>query len=233
MSPDHQESLGKVLAVLPSRSDASTLADEARAVLALVIEPPFGSEAETAISPCSPSWCPNCSVIVESIKSPYCREACREIAGFVRQMRSGVVVGSLLDPERQVALGQILWRILGGGLPLRNSLIDAKAMAQLMAKHGGQCAACGAPATTVDHLGSHCNRTSNLRPMCDRCARTKPFGAPELLARPEVEALRAELARRIGSPSPMRLCDDAESWDWRAYVAARKGLDGVLLRTKA
>lgn len=189
-----------------------------RATLRLVLGTPSSHPALKEDA----TGCPNCGGPNASTKSPYCGAECREIAGFVRQVRSGLRERTLLDPDRQIALGQILWRVLGGGLPLRNSLIEPKALARLFAKHEGKCADCGLPATTVDHIGSHCNRTSNLRPVCADCAQTKPFGSPEVLKRLEVQTLLAELTARIVSPAPLRVCDDAETWDWRAYVAARK-----------
>ncbi|WP_265101640.1 hypothetical protein [Fimbriimonas ginsengisoli] len=30
-----------------------------------------------------------------------------------------------------------------------------------------------------------------------------------------------ELAERVASPQPIRVCDDAETWDWRAYLTRR------------
>lgn len=216
------ESFAKVFETLPRPSKDLSITDGARSMLALVLRPESQRVSDESSHPADPTRCPNCDRLVESVKSPYCGGECREIAGFVRQVRSGVLDESLLVPDRQIALGQILWQILGGGLPLRNSLIEPKALARLMTKYEGRCTACGAAATTVDHIGSFCNRTSNLRPMCDACARTRPFGAPEVLARPAVEALRAELARRIGTPLPVRCCDDATSWDWRAYIKRRK-----------
>lgn len=224
MKAPHRESLAKILQALPHPSSARSISDAARSTLALVIEPALGRGEEGTSLTSNPARCPNCDQFVASARSPYCGDRCREIAGFVRQVRSGAAEGSLLAPDRQVALGQILWRLLGGGLPLRNSLIEPKALARLMAKHEGRCVSCGAPATTVDHIGSFCNRTSNLLPRCDACAQTKPFGSPEVLERPKAAALIDELAHRIGSATPIRPCDDAPTWDWRAYVATRKTL---------
>ena len=211
------QDLAKVLP--PLGGDGVPLYDAARAVLLLFLERPIidSTQVET-----DPGTCPNCGQRVDSTRSPYCGTDCREIAGFVRNFRSGLREGTLFDPDRQLALGQILWRILGGGLPYRNSLVSEKDLARLFKKHNGQCVACGSPATTVDHIGSHCNRTSNLRPMCEACAQTKPFGSRAVLSRPEVQSLLDELTNRIASDEPLRPCDDAETWDWRAYVALRK-----------
>lgn len=193
------------------------IGDAARAVLRLVLErPALPSEPVTV----DPSTCPNCDRPVDSTRSPYCGTECREVASFIRSFRSGLAEG--MDADRQLALGQVLWRIIGGGLPFRNSLISEKDLARLYKKTDGLCEACGAPATTVDHRGSHCNRTSNLRPMCDACAVTKPFGDEAVLNRPEAQNILTEIATRIGSENPIRPCDDAATWDWRAYVNLRK-----------
>lgn len=45
---------------------------------------------------------------------------------------------------------------------------------------------------------------------------TRPFGDPEVLA--TAHKLVDELAARIASPTPLRLCDAAD-WDWRAYLS--------------
>lgn len=204
----------------PLACDGVPIGDAARAMLRLVLERPIS--ASLPIDP-DPAVCPNCGQPASSTRSPYCGTDCRELAGFVRSFRSGLRDGTLRDPEKQISLGQVLWRILGGGLPFRNSLISEKDLERLYKKHDGLCEICGAPATTVDHRGSHCNRTSNLRPMCDDCAVTKPFGSKSVLEKPSAQAILTELASRIAAEEPVRPCDDAETWDWRAYVTARKG----------
>ncbi|RYG22519.1 hypothetical protein EON82_16845 [bacterium] len=212
------QDLAKVLP--PLGQHGAPIGDAARAVLRLVLERPISVSTLIDIDARA---CPNCGESVDSARSPYCGTECREIAGFVRNVRSGLREGTLQDPDRQLALGQILWRILGGGLPYRNSLITEKDLARLFRKYDGLCVECGAPATTVDHIESrHCNRTGNLRPKCDACAETKPFGAQAVLNRPETQTLLDDLGPRIASEVPLRPCDDAETWDWRAYVAQRK-----------
>jgi hypothetical protein len=200
-------------------SEELPIGDAARATLRLVLEPPIADLPP--IKP-NPAVCPNCGQPASSTRSPYCGTDCRELAGFVRSFRSGLRDGTLSDPDKQIALGQVLWRILGGGLPFRNSLISEKDLARLYKKTDGRCEECGAPASTVDHRGSHCNRTTNLRPMCDACAITKPFGSESVLNKPSAQGLLTEMAARIASEEPLRPCDDAETWDWRAYVAARR-----------
>ena len=98
--------------------------------------------------------CPNCGGPAASLRSPYCSDSCREEAALVRQTRSALEEGAILDRDRQIALGQKLWHILGGGYPLRQSLILPRTHAQVMARADGNCAVCGAPATAIDHTGS-------------------------------------------------------------------------------
>ncbi len=141
----------------------------------------------------------------------------------MRQFRAGLVEETVFDEQRQAALGQVLWHALGGGYPGRNALVPEKARARVFERTGERCEACGAPATTFDHIGSACNRPINLRPMCEDCAETKPFGDPTFLAQPEVVEKLRRIAARIGSPAPLRCCDNAESWDWRAYLSQRNG----------
>ena len=198
--------------------------DQARAVLSLVFEHLPASADEI---PEDPTTCPNCDCPAASTRSPYCGEACREEAGFVRQVRTGLREEWLRDEEKQIALGQVLWHLLGGGRPFRQSIIPESAKKRALARTGGLCASCGERATGFDHEGSGCNRDINLRPVCANCAETKPFGDPGLLARPEIQTRLRNLAARIGADAAVRVCDDAEIWDWRAYLARRISLAGA------
>ncbi|MHB8635772.1 MAG: hypothetical protein ACYC96_04790 [Fimbriimonadaceae bacterium] len=92
----------------------------------------------------------------------------------------------------------------------------------MLARDGGRCLLCGASATSVDHIATGCNRPINLRAVCDDCCRTRPFGDPTVLARPEVAQILDELAVRIAAPFALRCCDDATSWDWRAFLIRRQ-----------
>lgn len=191
-------------------------------MLACLIERAFNlaDKPPTPVEP-QPATCPNCDAPCSSTRSPYCGDECRETAGFVRQVRAGIGDGSILAKDRQVALGQVLWHVLGGGRPLRRSIAPARSLKVALAREGGRCQACGASATTIDHIGSGCNRPINLRAVCDDCCLDRPFGEPLVTSRPGYAALFDSLALRIGSPGPLRCCDDAGSWDWRSYVRAR------------
>ena len=143
------------------------------------------------------------------------------MAGFVRQFRHGLLEGWLALTEKQVALGQVFWHVLGGGRPLRLSMISAKERERVFKREGGVCQGCGALATTVDHLGSACNRTSNLRAVCEGCGTDRAFGSSLVLEDPLVQERLSDIALRIGSLCAVRCCDDAATWDWRKYLARR------------
>lgn len=124
--------------------DQDTLA---RKVLRLVLEAGSGEETQTF----SANSCPNCGRAATSARSPYCSDFCREESAFVRQFRSALASDAIADPERQAALGQKLWHLVGGGYPRRIALITPKAMAKVLQRG---CELCGAPAVTVDNIGS-------------------------------------------------------------------------------
>jgi hypothetical protein len=106
-------------------------------------------------------------------------------------------------------------------------LIPEKVQLQILQKAGGRCALCGAPAVTVDHIRTGCNRPINLRAVCEACDATKPFGDEAILLRPEVVKMLDALSTRIGSLIPLRCCDDAATWEWREYLADRVAALGV------
>ncbi len=191
---------------------------QARAILRYVLRPadtpgvPIGLEVRT---------CPNCGRVEPSVRTPYCSEHCKEAAGFVRQFRAGLSSGWIFEAEKQVALGQNLWDLMGGGRPLRVSIAPMRSVKAVMQRDGGRCRVCGGPAATIDHAGSGCNRPINLRAVCEACSVDRPFGDPAVLARPETVALVQDLTRRVQAPVPLRCCDDARTWDWREFVARR------------
>ena len=154
----HRESLQSLLGALPpfaSVLNLLTLEEQARSVLHWATsEAQQRGQERHAVIPEDSSTCPNCDRPFASTRSPYCSDPCREEAAFVRQFRGGLATGAILDIERQVALGQKLWRLMGGGLPLRVALIPAKAFAKILARKEGRCENCGLPAKHVDHIGT-------------------------------------------------------------------------------
>lgn len=134
-----------------SQGDMET---RARAVVAELVRRVSEVETFPTPTPANPTLCPNCDTPFESPRTPYCSDACKDESAFVRQFRASLANGALHDPDRQVALGQKLWRILGGGLPLRVSLIPPKALNRVLSQRENRCEICGEPSITVDNVGS-------------------------------------------------------------------------------
>jgi len=219
MREERLERLRELRIGLPDPANPS-IEDRARQALAYVLDRILEARGATAVVvPPDPRGCPNCGQPTSSTKTPYCGEVCRETAGFVRQFRTGLTHGWMFDADRQVAMGQVLWHVLGGGRPLRQQIAPVKAREKVLKREHGRCEACGAPATTVDHVGSGCNRPINLRAVCDACCADRPFGDPKVIE--DAAATILDIAARIGSGEPIRCCDDAGTWDWRAYLAKR------------
>jgi len=217
------EVIERVAQSLPRLDSGESVEQQARATLSYVLEPILAEKFRPAEPiPENPITCPNCGEPSDSTKTPYCGPTCRNVAAFVRQFRGALADGSIFDPERQEALGQVLWYLLGGGRPLRQHIIPERTRKDLFKKAGGRCAICGAEATTIDHIASGCNRPINLRAVCDSCCRTKPFGDASVVGRPEFTELLDEFVTRVGSPDPIRCCDDPKNWDWRQYIGKRK-----------
>ena len=142
--------------VLPAKKLDDTESDielRTRAVLNLLF-----SEGKLRITdqtiPVDPANCPNCDRLVREGKSPYCSGECREISAFVRQFRHAIVTNVIVDPEKQAALGQKLWYVLGGGYPRRDVLVPERVRLKVIEREGRKCQQCGAKATTIDHSGS-------------------------------------------------------------------------------
>lgn len=214
--------LEQLAASLPPSSESRVGTDidqQSRAILSYLLEAP---RVEVIALPADPATCPNCGTPTTSERSPYCGTQCREEAGFVRQVRSGLREGSILDPERQTALGQVLWHVLGGGYPRRQALVPERSRARVLEQANSICVECGGAATTIDHRGSGCNRAINLRAVCEACCKEKQYQDPRFTTTPAFVARLASLAARITSPTPLRCCDDAETWDWRAFINERK-----------
>ena len=143
--------LERALAELPNFCDAVDPELRIRGVVRLLLESP---DVPVATLPYDPATCPNCGKPGASDRSPYCGERCRAEAAFVRQTRSAISRGEILDPERQRGIGQALWNLQGGGFPLRQSMVPPRVIAKVIEREGSKCAVCGEPATEVDHTGS-------------------------------------------------------------------------------
>ncbi|MFI5384919.1 MAG: hypothetical protein ACHQ50_02255 [Fimbriimonadales bacterium] len=146
----------RLLSALPVAGTSDNADEQTRAVLFPLIERAarLGCAGAFTTIPPDPSTCPNCGGPAKSERSPYCSRICRETAAFVRQFRSSIADGSIFDEERQMNLGQKLWSLQGGGFPRRQLMVPAKTVAKVIARDGGVCTVCGAPATEIDHVGS-------------------------------------------------------------------------------
>jgi hypothetical protein len=133
--------------------EPATIEDRARHVLIVLAEAIANAPVQDAIKR-DPRSCPNCGQQAEAARKPYCSEECKCMAAFIRQFRNAVAQRTLSEPDRQVSLGQGLWFLLGGGRPLRLEIAPPRALEQAIRREGGKCQACGAEATTVDHVGS-------------------------------------------------------------------------------
>src|SRR6185312_3909605 len=182
---------------LPTSMVSGSTEDRARGVLEFLLSEAIrrSGQIRTPVVR-NPATCPNCGRPCASTRSPYCSAECREIASFVRSVRGGAQSGALVDQERQVALGQNMWFLLGGGRPLRQELVPERSRKQVIERAGGLCSVCGSAATTIDHIATGCNRPINLRAVCEKCCKARPFGSNDVLESDRAVGLFAELADR-------------------------------------
>lgn len=222
MPPERRQRFVELLASLPKIGESEDAEVELRAVLCPIVRRVVEGVPENPQVDSNPELCPNCDAPTMSPKSPYCSAHCREMAAFIRQFRTSFADGVIFQPDRQVGMGQALWSVQGGGFPRRQQMVKPREIQRVLEKAEGLCWKCGQPATGVDHFGSACNRTSNLRAVCDACNRGNGFGVADFDPGPEVKRLYDEIALRIGSIAPIRACDDAATWDWRGFLKLRK-----------
>jgi hypothetical protein len=143
------ETISQLSRSLPTLDLSGEVDAQARMVLALVAIPAKQSEE---LLPSDPSTCPNCGEPNDSTKTPYCSHRCKEESAFVRQFRAALADGMAFDENRQIALGEKLWHVLGGGYPRRRALVPERVLRKVIERDG--LCICGAPATTIDHTGS-------------------------------------------------------------------------------
>lgn len=191
----------------------SSIDDEARLVLRHVLG--LGVQALPVYT--AVDLCPNCDGPCPNLKSPYCSEWCKAQASMVRQFRSNTMSGVILEHEKQAVYGQILWWLIGGGYPRRVAMLTEAGKRQALRRVNGVCG-CGALATTFDHLGSACNRPSNLKPVCKQCARIRPFLDSERMLSEQAKEVFTSSSGRMLATAPLRICDDPQLWDWRVFV---------------
>ncbi len=59
--------------------------------------------------------------------------------------------------------------------------------------------------------------------MCAQCKKTREFGDLEFMRSPEFRARLEVVATRATAVAALRVCDDPLEWDWRGYLALRRG----------
>lgn len=185
-----------------------------------VLRLPF-AEVPTPATIWPPEYCPACGESTTSKRSPYCGEGCREVSGFVRQVRAAIRSGTLSD-DRRAVMEQVFWSLLGGGYPNRLKEVPQSNVRKVLERDGYRCHRCGGEADQIEHLRTACNRPINLGAVCRSCQTTREMGDPNFLGEAEVIQLRAEVGGRIVASQPARRCDDPESWDWRAFLNERQ-----------
>lgn len=144
-----REALERFIPQLPPYGEGE-IEDQTIAVLTLLAQPSFEPPPELM----DPQGCANCGAETPNLRSPYCSDHCKETAAFVRQMRHALDCDLDSNRLRQIALGQKLWHLLGGGYPIRESLVSERVIAKVIEREHGKCQACGSPATRIDHTGS-------------------------------------------------------------------------------
>ena len=198
---------------------SADLEDRTRAILGLLFRDVVPA---VEVVPSDVTTCPNCGLPNESIRSPYCSEHCREVSAFIRQLRNGIENDLSGDSERQAAMGQMLWYLLGGGLPRRVAMVPEKAIQKVLERENRKCEDCGGIATTIDHSRTACNRPINLRAVCQACCRVRNYEDGDFRKSAAFLQSLHEISIRVQNPIAVRCCDDAESWNWREFLRGRK-----------
>ncbi|HEY1729709.1 MAG TPA: hypothetical protein VGG22_15140 [Candidatus Baltobacteraceae bacterium] len=110
--------------------------------------------------------------------------------------------------------------LTGGGYPSTERRLTRTRRDEIFARDGFKCLLCGAPADQIDHIRGHTDDPSNLRAVCRKCNIGAAFensrtvtedSDPELYA--FIDGLFKELATRIASPVPLKVCDDEREWN--------------------
>lgn len=151
----------KLLASLASRMAADgascaspSLDEQARGAFQMLVEAASEVSDIPSQSSFEPAQCPNCGAGTSNSRSPYCSDECRCEAAFVRQTRSALLDDAIESKDRQIALGENFWRLVGGGFPRRQGTVLPRVLKRVFQRADGKCEVCGRPATTVDHVGS-------------------------------------------------------------------------------
>lgn len=128
---------------------------DAKRVLGLLLEDVASCDPSGApVLDFEPGTCANCGA-ARPPRSPYCSDACRQVAGFVRQMRQALAAGALDgDEEKRVHKGEVFWRLLGGGLPRREANIPERSRLAVLKAQEYRCQVCGGEADRIENTGT-------------------------------------------------------------------------------
>ncbi|MDA8312281.1 MAG: hypothetical protein M0Z46_17075 [Actinomycetota bacterium] len=184
--------------------------------------------------------CVNCDGTTVTVASPlYCSPGCRQAAELVRYVRSATADGRITQADVREAIQMRLAMVLGGGYPESERRVAAALRWAVFERAEGKCEECGRvldfdgssgdpdAVATIQHKAGNSNDMEDLAAFCRRCntadaqAKFVPVqpGSPEAL-------LAQELRVRWSAPSPLRVCDDHETWGslWRGYTKESKDL---------
>lgn len=163
--------------------------------------------------------CPNCEKKLITTKL-FCSELCQQEAITVRYCRR-----ITRDDQRcqkhdiQEGIGIRLLMLLGGGYPAMARKLSPEVRTQILERDSHVCRICGDPATEIDHINSSSNDFDNLRAVCKHCNLELAINRAKIVTMESdpnlflsIEQYVANLATRIASPKPLKICDDEINW---------------------
>ena len=143
---------GRILQLLETLPAPTDMESGARSALRPLLEEALSTSSGAPLQ-VGAGTCPNCGAVAPSARTPYCSDACKSFAAFVRQFRVALE-SNYPNEDRLMMFGQTFWFLIGGGRPLRVSIAPPSAIKQVFKRTDGKCESCGAPATTIDNVGS-------------------------------------------------------------------------------
>lgn len=167
--------------------------------------------------------CLNCDGPVDD-GANFCSPLCVQTAKTIRYGRAVYADGRIELPDVAEALRIKLASVLGGGYPEAERRVSSARRAAVFTRDGGICQLChDAPATQVDHLDGSSDDLENLRGVCDSCHRGRTLASVRAATPAEV-LIGIGIRARIDAASPLRACDDHETWagTWRSLQRDRR-----------
>lgn len=169
--------------------------------------------------------CANCGKDVAGPKL-YCAELCAQTADLIRYVRRCIGDGRIEYEDIQEAIGTKLLMVVGGGYPRERRTLGRGRREEVFARDNYTCVLCGSEATQIDHIAGSSDDHANLRAVCGSCNVREAFANartvtaredPELFA--AIEGIISQIAIRIASLSPTRVCDDETAWnEWQKQL---------------